>query len=317
MTTVSTMPPALARAGGSIAIVAVMLAAGCGASATEPPTAAAIRSANLAWHLAALDADPGRAAGRGTGQTIAFLDTGFDPVGLGSFAGRVVSPWNVLSLNPEVLDPNGHGTAMAVIAAGGGDDAVWGVAPAANVMPITVADRYGHADPAGLAAGIRWAIDHHATVINISLASMVPTPEVAGEVAKAIGAGIPVVAAAGDIGSPGAEFPASASGVVAVYGQDRSGEVGIHSNVPDGSGVLAPGEAIESLFPQAGAVRKLRVNGTSAAAAVTSGIVAACLSAATLRQESEGPPDKLCVASLVARSPDRFIDVQHILEKFA
>jgi hypothetical protein len=311
------MPPALARAGGSIAIVVVMLVAGCGGPATEPPTVAAIRLAHLAWHLAALDADPGRTAGRGAGQTIAFLDTGFDAGVLGSFAGRVVSPWNVLSPDPSVSDPNGHGTAMAVIAAGGGDDAVWGVAPAANVMPITVADLYGHADPAGVAAGIAWAIDHHATVINISLASLVPTAEVADEVAKAIAAGIPVVAAAGDIGWPGPEFPASESGVVAVYGQDRSGEVGIHSNVPEGDGVLAPGEAIESLVPGDGIVKRMGVNGTSAAAAVVSGVVAACLSMAAARRSFPVSSDKLCVASLVVRPPSGFMDLAHILEEVA
>jgi subtilisin family serine protease len=317
VTTVSTKPPALARAGGSIAIVAVMLVAGCGASATEPSTIAATKLAHLAWHLAALDADPGRTTGRGTGQTIAFLDTGFDADVLGSFAGRVVSPWNVLSLNSAVSDPNGHGTAMAVIAAGGGDDAVWGVAPAARVMPITVADRYGHADPAGLAAGIVWAIDHRATVINISLASLVPTAEVADEVAKAIAAGIPVVAAAGDIGSPGPEFPASEAGVLAVYGQDRTGEVGVHSNLPEGNGVLAPGEAIESLVPGNGLVKRMRVNGTSAAAAVVSGVVAACLSMAATSRSIGVPSDKLCVASLVVRPPSGFMDLAHILEEVA
>lgn len=317
MTTITLVPPALRSAGGAFTVLLLGVTAACGAPGAERPGATSAHMAALAWHLGALDADPSRPAGRGLGQTIALLDTGFDASLLESFAGRVVSPWNVLSQSDAVADPNGHGTAMAVIAAGGGDDDVWGLAPSANVMPIVVADEFGHATGGSLASGIRWAVDHHATVINISLASMVAAPDVAQEIRTAIDAGIPVVAAAGDIGAPGPEFPGSQPGVVAVYGQDRTGQVGLHSNLPDGSGVLAPGEGIESLFPQAGAVRKLRVNGTSAAAAVTSGIVAACLSAATLRQEFEGPPDKLCVASLVARSPDRFINVQHILEKFA
>jgi membrane-anchored mycosin MYCP len=316
VTTMTLVPPVLRSAGGALTVLLLGLTSGCGAPGAEQPGATSTHTAALAWHLGALDADPSRRAGRGLGQTIAFLDTGFDASPLVTFAGRVVSPWNALTQSDTVADLNGHGTAMAVIAAGAGDDDVWGLAPSANVMPIVVADEFGHATGASLASGIRWAVDHHATVINISLASMVPAPEVAQEIRIAIDAGIPVVAAAGDIGAPGSEFPGSEPGVVAVYGQDRTGQVGAHSNLPDGSGVLAPGEAIESLFPQAGDVRKLRVNGTSAAAAVTSGIVAACMSAATLRQEGEGAPDKLCVASLVARSPDRFIDVQHILEKF-
>jgi membrane-anchored mycosin MYCP len=308
------MPPALRCAGGSsVAIMILLVAIGCGTPPRQQATTSS-QTITVAWHLRALHADPMRSEGRGTGQTIAFVDTGFDESLLQSFDGRVVSPWNALSQTAEVSsDPNGHGTAMAVIAAGDGDDGVWGLAPSANVMPITVADQYGHATPAAVASGVRWAVDHHATVINISMASMIAAAEVTREIARAIAFGIPVVAAAGDLGAPGPEFPASLPGVLAVYGQDRNGNPGAHSNTPDRSGVLAPGEAIESLSPDDGTIRKQRVNGTSAAAAVVSGILAACLSAAP----ATAPADRLCVTLLVVHPPDQFLDVLGILKEVA
>jgi hypothetical protein len=274
--------------------------------------AAPVQKVTLAWHLRALDADPTRSVGRGTGQTIAFLDTGFEASALASFNGRVVDPWNASTGTTQPLsDPNGHGTAMAVIAAGGGEEGVWGIAPSAQIMPIVVADEYGHATPAALASGIGWAVDHRATVINISLASMVANAAVARAISRALAAGIAVVAAAGDLGDPGPEFPASMPEVVAAYGQDRNGNPGPHSNTPDERGVSAPGESVDSLVPSAGVLRVQKINGSSAAASVLSGILASCLSAAKL----PGPADKLCVAFLAVRPPDHFIDLGNILKE--
>lgn len=58
----------------------------------------------------------------------------------------------------------GHGTAMAELIAGHGQDlGMVGVAPEAKILPI-VAGR----NPANVAPAIRWAVDHGAKVINIS-----------------------------------------------------------------------------------------------------------------------------------------------------
>ena len=103
----------------NIVAAALALACACGGAGGAPQ----------AWHLDAIRADPGRALGTGLGIVIALVDTGFTSLPMPGLAGRL--------LNPGSGDPNGHGTAMAVIAAGGGDLGVWGVAPAAH-GPILV-----------------------------------------------------------------------------------------------------------------------------------------------------------------------------------
>jgi subtilisin family serine protease len=245
---------------------------------------------------------------------IAFIDTGFSVAALPSFVGRVLGGVNEVTGETTTVDVNGHGTEMVVIAAGGGDQGVWGVAPAATVLPVIVADADGHASPAAIAAGIHWASAHGAAVINISLAAAVASEEVAHEIQAASEAGIFVVAAAGDQGLPGPEFPASLRGVIAVYGEDPVGQIGAHSNLPTTAAVLAPGERIESLAPVDGGVRKLAVNGTSAAAALVSGVLAACLSAAGPRYSTVQIRYRRCTQVLLTRPAGQFLDLNYIME---
>jgi len=245
---------------------------------------------------------------------VAFVDTGFDSMALPAFAGRTASGINEISGGTGGADLNGHGTEMAVIAAGGGDRGVWGVAPEATVLPVLVADAQGHATPEAVAAGVTWAAAHGAAVINISLAAAVASKDVAGAIEAASAAGILVVVAAGDLGMPGPEFPASAPGAIAVYGQDQSGDVGAHSNVPTDAAALAPGERIETLVRADADIRKLAVNGTSAAAAVVSGILAACLSAAAARYKSFELRGGHCKQLLLRQPRGRFVDLDYIME---
>ena len=247
-------------------------------------------------------------------MVIAFIDTGFGATALLSFAGRVLGGVNELTGDTTTFDGNGHGTEMAVIAAGGGDQGVWGVAPDATVMPVVVADADGHASPEAIAAGIRSASAHRAAVINISMASAVSSQAVADAIQAASEAGIFVVASAGDLGLPGPEFPASAPGAIAVYGEDPAGQIGVHSNVPIIGGVLAPGESIETLVPLGGGVHKLAVNGTSAAAAVVSGLLAACLSASGPNYSTVQRRYGRCKQLLLTRPAGQFLDLSQIVE---
>ena len=62
---------------------------------------------------------------------------------------------------------DGHGTAMAVLIAGqGGGTGMVGVAPDARVLPVVV--NHAGSSSSTISAGIRFAVDHGARVINIS-----------------------------------------------------------------------------------------------------------------------------------------------------
>jgi subtilisin family serine protease len=222
--------------------------------------------------------DSTRLAGLGRGEVIAVIDTGLSSTDLPKVAARVISPWSALTSTDRVMDENGHGTEMAVIAGGSGDSGVWGLAPAARLMPIKVADARGNASPQAVEAGVRWAMVHGATVVNLSLATLVTNSDLSATIIAAMRAGIVVVASAGDAGIVGAEFPASVPGVIAVYGQDHNGGVAPDSDLPEGFGVLAPGIDIVALSDEGDGARQARLNGTSAAAAIITGVVADCRS---------------------------------------
>ena len=73
--------------------------------------------------------------------------------------------------NANVLDDFGHGTHVAGIAAAATNNGVGiaGIASQARIMPVKVLDQYGNGWYSDIAAGIIYAADNGAQVINLSL----------------------------------------------------------------------------------------------------------------------------------------------------
>ena len=267
------------------------------------------------WHLAAMHVDSTRVVGRGQGEVIAVIDTGLNLAFLPGVAARVVNPWNALTATDMVLDDNGHGTEVAVIAGGSGDSGVWGLAPDVRLMPIKVADARGNASAQAVAAGIRWAMVHGATVVNLSLATFVTNDDLSATIIAAMRAGIVMVASAGDSGFAGADFPASVPGVLAVFGQDHNGGIAPDSNFPDGTGVLAPGVDIAALRIDGSGARGDHLNGTSAAAAIISGVFADCRSSLLAAGHPRLGVNRECQSRVEnSQGPNGFLNVNQVLE---
>lgn len=98
-------------------------------------------------------------------------------------------------------DDNGHGTIVAGIIGGISNNGkgiagiVWNV----KLMPIKAVNSGGIAFPADVAAGIRWAADHGAKVINISIGGPIQGGQVLIDaVTHAFNKGVLIVAAAGN-----------------------------------------------------------------------------------------------------------------------
>lgn len=126
------------------------------------------------WNMPLIGADSSWSIGTGQGITIAVVDTGVH-LAHEDLSARLVSGRNFVTANAQPQDDNGHGTHVAGIAAATMNNGagVVGVAPAARIMPVKVLDRNGEGTYANAAAGIRWAVDNGAHVVNLSLGSTV------------------------------------------------------------------------------------------------------------------------------------------------
>lgn len=150
----------------------------------------------------------------GRDVTIAVVDTGID-VDHPDFADRIADTADYTDEGAD--DNNGHGTHVASIAAGSGvasDGKYRGVAPDAMIMAAKVLRGDGTGRQSDVMAGIEWAVQNGAQVINLSLGGP-PTPcdgtdALSELVDAAVDAGVVMCIAAGNsgpgrltIGSPG------------------------------------------------------------------------------------------------------------------
>jgi type VII secretion-associated serine protease mycosin len=172
------------------------------------------------WSLRMLGAEEAWKVTRGDGEVVAVLDSGVD-ADLPDLRGQVLAGRNVVDDNDDTSDSDGHGTAVATLIAGNDDEAgVVGLAPEAKILPVKVGGAKMY--DADVADGIRWAVEHHADVINMSLGSERSSTSIADAVAYAIDHDVVVVAAAGNIDEHGdgipIGYPARLPGVIAVTG---------------------------------------------------------------------------------------------------
>jgi thermitase len=152
--------------------------------------------------------------------------------------------------NRIIDDGNGHGTHATGIAAAETNNAVGiaGVSWGARAMIVKVLDEYGDGYYYDIAAGIVYAADNGAKVINLSLGGESPSQVLQDAVNYAYGKGALVVAAAGNNG--GAVFyPAACDNAIAVAATDANDQRASFSNQGPEVDIAAPGESILSTWP--------------------------------------------------------------------
>jgi len=108
----------------------------------------------------------------GAGITIGVVDSGVDLVHE-DLAAKIVPGTDLVEPGTSPQDDFGHGTHVAGIAAAitGNGRGVTGVAPDAAILPVKVLDNQGRG-AANIDEGIRWAVDHGAHVVNVSIGDL-------------------------------------------------------------------------------------------------------------------------------------------------
>lgn len=196
---------------------------------------------------------------------VAVIDTGIDrdhP----DFVGRIALAKSFVG--GPVDDEIGHGTFVAgeIAAALGNGEGIAGIAFPAQLIVAKVVSKEGDIDPAVEARAIRWAVDHGARVINLSIGGLRDPIRLARDtysdaeadaIAYASRKGAVVVAAVGNGDQapsspwPYASYPAALPHVVGVSALEQDGSVPTFSNRDVAyNDVAAPGHGIVSTLPR-------------------------------------------------------------------
>lgn len=248
------------------ALGGLTLAAGLLVSPASAETSDPLRPQQ--WGLDQVQAEPAWATSTGTGVVVAVVDSGVDLshpdlsanlVGGATFVdcGRGGGPcgngdWR--GKDGEGQDADTHGTHVSGIVAAVTDNGlgVAGTAPDAKVMPIKALED-GSGSFEDIAAGITYAVDHGADVVNLSLGALPGVQaltitglesSVTDAIAYATANGVLVVAAAGNEAFPVCDTPSFEPGALCVTATDSNELPAWYSNgavKPDLDAVAAPG----------------------------------------------------------------------------
>lgn len=197
---------------------------------------------SLQWHLRQVGLPGAWRIGQGSGAIVAVIDTGVTPVP-DLPASLLVPGYNFVADNNNANDDHGHGTHVAgtIAQATHNGVGVAGVAFGARIMPVKVLSAQGSGSMGAIAQAIRWAADHGAQVINMSLGGPFPVNVIKSAVAYAHEKGVVVVAAAGNDGRGKVSYPARYPGVLAVAATQFDETTTFYSNWGPEIDIAAPG----------------------------------------------------------------------------
>jgi serine protease len=229
------------------------------------------------WPLKTLDVTDAWNYANGSGVTVAVIDSGVDATHE-DLVGQVLPGLDLV--DPEGdgdTDLVGHGTTVAAIIAGRSDDSagVVGIAPKAKILPVRVLDEQNRYNDAMIVAkGVRWAVDHGARVINLSLGGNGSSAALGAALDYAFAKDVVVVACTGNTSASTSSevwYPAREPGVIAVAGMEKD-STQLWSGSITGAQTVVTAPATQIVGARPGGY--WRVQGTSFAAPMVSATAA-------------------------------------------
>lgn len=229
-----------------------------------PPTSQAVSSA--AATPLSLTLNPPPSSGK---VIVGLIDTSVDAQSLGADAEQfILSQINVADGTDPDSGPS-HGTAMASLILQAIQNST-GNSTSVQILPVNVYGSSATATDWNVALGIQQAINNGATILNMSLGSSGDSAVLDGLIAQAASDNITMFAAAGNTPTDSPYYPAADSGVIAVTALAQAGELASYANSwADPSMIALPGTGV---FTYDG--NQWVVQGTSTAAAISSGVFA-------------------------------------------
>ncbi|MBB6051362.1 S8 family serine peptidase [Armatimonas rosea] len=211
-----------------------------------------------------------RSVRRSSSVTVAVLDTGVE-ASHPTLSGHLTTGYNAItptaapddSADGSQNQARGHGTMVAGVIAQ--------VAPDARIMPVRVLNADGTGTVFDVVRGLRWAVSHGASVVNLSFGTPTASRTLQNAIQDARKAGVVVVASAGNAGKEQRDYPAGFSDAIAVAAVDSTDQKSSFSNYGSHVALSAPGTAIRSTYIGGGFATW---SGTSFAAPFVSGAAA-------------------------------------------
>jgi serine protease len=194
------------------------------------------------WNMRAIGAPEAWArTARGAGVVVAVVDTGVSKVeDLGGTT--ILEGASFVPGTSTAADDQGHGTHVAgtIAQTTNNGKGVTGVAPDATILPVKVLSAQGSGSSGWIAAGIDYAADSGADIINLSLGGGY-SAVIHTAIKKARSKGVIVVAAAGNSGRRGVGYPGALAETIGVSAVGPDGSLAPYSSYGRGVDIAAPG----------------------------------------------------------------------------
>ena len=205
---------------------------------------------NEQWNFRMVKAEEAWEVTKGKGAIVAVIDTGvaYADTKKGKRARdlattQFVPGYDFVGHDEFPYDDQGHGSHVTGTIAQSTDnnEGVAGLAFEAKIMPLKVLDSGGSGSSANIAEAVRWAADHGANVINMSLGGPFPDKLMGAACEYARKKGVVIVCAAGNSGREGVGYPAAYKDCIAVSAVGPKGDLSFYSSWGSQVAIAAPG----------------------------------------------------------------------------
>lgn len=249
---------------------------------------------NKQWNLRSINVEGAWKETQGKNVTVAVIDSGITKVP-DLQETNFVPGYDFVNDRIEADDDNGHGTHVAgtIAQSTNNNYGVAGIAYKSNLMPLKVLSASGSGTVSDIAEAVKFAADHGANVINLSLGGGGESHLLKEAIDYAHNQGVVIIAAAGNSNENSSSYPARYPHVISVSALGPDGEKAPYSNYGAGVDISAPGGSESgkiiqnTVNPETGEAVFEGYEGTSMAAPHVAGV------AALIRASGVENPDEI------------------------